>query len=127
MKSRKKIKILVKSMFKNSLSNGQVDSKKVQDIIREIISKKPANPVKILKSYKRLLSSALTKEEIVVESAEKITGSGQFEEKLLKQTGAKQVSYKTNPKIIFGAKITHGDWIWDATLQAKLERLTINN
>lgn len=120
----KKNKKIVKIMFKNSLTNGNVDEKKVTSTLKEISSKKPKALISILKNYKKLIELKITKEEIIIESASKVEKLSKIEKELLKKTGALKVKYKVNPKIVFGSRITYGDWIYDATLLGKLDKLT---
>ena len=47
-----------------------------------------------------------------------------MEKELLSKTKAKRIKYKINPKLIFGLRITHGDFVYDATLDSKLKQLT---
>lgn len=126
MTGKKELQI-AKSLFRKSLTDGSVNSKKVRTILKELSSQRVSRLVGILRAYRRLLSSALSQEEVVVESATKITNLNEFEKEIKVKTKAKRIVYKINPKIIIGAKITHGDWIYDSTLSAKLERLTMSN
>lgn len=124
MKSRKKQILIAKQMFKSSLSKGKVDTDKVRTILKRMLSQKPAGLLKILNIYKRLIEAAVSKELLILESAVEVANKKLLEKELLKKTGASKILYKTNPKITFGAKISHGDWIYDETLDAKLEQLT---
>ena len=124
----KNLEKIAKSLFKKSLnSDGFVDTKKVQVILNTIVSQKPPQLIKILKIYKKLIAAALSHEELVVETAEKLSNQKKFEQNLFDKTGAARISYRINPNIVLGARITHGDWVWDETLQAKLENLTKAN
>lgn len=124
MKTKKKTKI-AKIMFKNSLdSDGFVSAAKVKVQIGQFTKAKPQGLSQILKAYKRLIETSLRKEEVLVESAAKVTSLKKNEAELLAKTAARKVTYKINPKIILGARIMHGDWIWDETLDSKLNQLT---
>lgn len=126
MISRKKQIQVAKAMLKNSLKNNLVDSKSIREVLRKIISQKPPGLTQILKVYRRLIENAIKKEGILIETPQRLTNQKQLEQELIKKTGAKRVNFITNSKIIFGAKITSGDWIYDATLGTKLEQLTVN-
>ncbi len=122
MTSKKKIQKIAHDLFKKSLTAGYVNDVKVQKILRIASSEKNPEIIKVLRIYKNLIKRTLAQEEVLVETAFPIT---QKEEKtLLEKTHAKRVEYKINPGIILGAKITHGDWVYDATLDAKLKQLT---
>ena len=111
-------------MFRDSLTDGSTDPEKTRKVLRRVILEKPPGLLNILKIYKRLVETAVVKEQIILETAVALSNKKPLEKELLKKTGARNFLYKTSPKITFGAKITHGDWIYDATLDAKLEQLT---
>lgn len=126
MISKKQIKI-AKSLFKNSLdSQGIVSHAKVKVILAQLAKEKIVGTVAILKVYKRQVQNAIRHEEVTVESALDIKNNHLISN-LIKKTGAKRINFKIHPNITFGAKITSGDWVYDATLDAKLKRLTIND
>jgi len=120
----KKIKNLAKIMFKKSLKDGIVNSAGVSVVLKEIVSQKPHGLKNILKSYKHLIESKIAQEELIVETAQKTKEIEKMEKELLSETGARHIKYKINPKLIFGLRITHGDFVYDATLDSKLEQLT---
>lgn len=124
MKSRKKQLLAAKNMFKESLTDNNIDPAKVRQILKKIIAQRSTNLVNILKIYKRLIETKLTQEQVIVETAADLTNQKELARKLIAKTKAKKVLVRINPKIVFGVKIVHGDWIWDATLDAKLKQLT---
>ena len=113
--------LLVKSLDQN----GSISPQKVRQILAAIAKEKPLGTAGILKAYRRLVQSKLKKEEVEVETA-KVVESKNLQKMILRKTGAKRVIFRTNPNLTIGAKITHGDWVWDETLDAKLEQLTSN-
>jgi len=123
----KKIKDLAKIMFKKSLKDGIVNLTSVSAVLKEIISQKPPRLKNILKSYKHLIEAKIAREELIVETAQKTKEIERMEKELLSKTKAKRIKYKTNPKMIFGAKIIHGDFVYETTLDSKLKQLTGNN
>ncbi len=122
MNSRKKYQQLAKLMYKNSLDkNGTVKNSAVLNILETVVAKKPQSLTAILKIYKRLIEKALSWEEAVLESPVAITK--QTLTQVLSATGAKRIKIKINPSLVFGAKITHGDWIYNSTLDQILSNL----
>ncbi len=122
--TKKKQQKLAKLMFKESLNkNGFIDPQKVRQVLAKI-SLHQKDTIKILKIYKRLIAKTQAKEEIVIEAAGKIKLQKKTEKEIIAKTHAAKIIYRVNPKIVFGARLTHGDWIWDATLDAKLKQLT---
>lgn len=107
-------------MLRASLKNGQVDSKSVDKVLKEIISQKPSGLTKILKIYRNLITAQLAKEELIIEAAALPSLS---KSALLSKTGAKRIVVRINPAIVFGARIKNGDWIWEETLNSKLEQI----
>ena len=120
----KKIKGLAKIMYKKSLKDGIVNLASVSAVLKEIVSQKPHGLKNILKNYKHLIEAKIASEELIVETAQKTKDIEKMEKELLSKTGAKRIKYKINPKLIFGLKITHGDFVYDATLDSKLKQLT---
>lgn len=124
MRKKKQIAI-AKLMFKKSLNEkGFIDPQKLRQAVKETVIAKPAGFINLLKIYKRLIENALSKEEVMVTAASKIPNQKQFEKMILAKTGARKILYQINPKIVFGARVTHGDWTYEATLGAKLKQLT---
>lgn len=103
---------------------GFIQPDKIHLVLKELTRQKPAGFTNILKALRRQVAMAQAKEEVMVEAAQIPPNWKQLEKTLIERTAAKRVLYKPNPDIVFGAKITHGDWIWDETLDNKLEQLT---
>lgn len=123
MVGKKELKI-AKSLFRKSLTNGSVEAVKVRTILNAIAKQRPAHMIGILRNYKRLIEASLSGEEVIVETPAKISNISTFEREIKEKTSAKRIIYKVNPNIIVGAKITHGDWVFDSTLDNKLGQLT---
>lgn len=122
-KNKKTLDKIAKALFKKSQTNGNIDDKKVKLILSELTKIKPSGLSSILKTYKRLVVEKLSFEEIILETNDKISVQKSLVDELKKKTGAIRVKNITNPNIVFGLKITHGDWIWDETLGSKLKQL----
>ena len=128
MNSKKQQQKIAKFLFKKSLDQeGTINAKNVQKVLKEIVARKPPQLLHILKIYKKITETALAKEQIIIESAQKTANFKKLEAKLQERTGAKRIIFKINPSIVLGTKITHGDRIWDNTLEGKLKRLTIDD
>lgn len=126
MNTRQKTKI-AKDLYKKSLKNGLVDSKKVSTNLKTLTASKPQGLIGILKVYKRLIESKLDSETLTIESPASSSALKKYEKDLLGKTQAKRVVYKTNPDLVFGARISSGDWVWEDTLETKLKQLRVNN
>ncbi len=123
MNSRQKIKI-AKDLLKKSLSNGAVDTKKVTAVLKNLAASKPQGLIGILKVYKRLIETRIARETLIIESPAQTFNLKKFESELLNKTGAKKTIFITNPNLVFGAKITNGDWVWEDTLETKLKQVS---
>lgn len=124
---KKKHLKVARTMLNISLKNGLLDHQKARKILQTVATAKPQGLSSILKSFKRLVEAQLKTENLQIETATKISNQKNFEKKLLAITGAAKVTYKTNPEIVFGARVTNGDWIWEETLESKLKQLTNEN
>lgn len=122
--SKKFLNLFSRSLYKKSLNKGLVDEKKVKVILKQLEKQQVAKLSYILKTYKRLISQKLASEEIIIETNDKITFQKSFIDNIKKSTGAVRIINKTNPKIVFGAKVYNGDWIWDDTLDSKLKQIS---
>lgn len=125
MTSKKKIKKIAKTMFKFSFRDQYLDETKIRSAVSLIDKSKIQSASKILKLYKRLIQAQVAKEKVIIEAPAKI--SPKLEKVIILKSKAKKLEFKLNPEMAFGAKITHGDWIWDTSLESKLKRLTIND
>lgn len=114
-------------MLLKSKTNGQVDAKKVKTVLNEVVSASPQNLTAILRTYKKIVDRSLLQEEVTIELASPIKNEKKLESEIVAKTKAKRIRLKINPNIVFGSKITHGDWVWDNTLEAKLKQLTVTS
>ena len=124
MNSRQQLKI-AKDLYKKSLVTGSLNNQKISVILKNLVSQKPQGLIGILKAYKKLVESKLNSETLLVETPTPITGSKKTIEIFKKSTGAKNIKVLINPNLVFGAKITSGDWVWENTLLTKLKQLTM--
>lgn len=124
MKGSKKLTKIAKVMFKNSVSGGYLDTNKARRIIAEVSTQKPTGLAKILTTYKKYIERQIASEEIIIESAVPLPNKS-LEKELLSKTGARRIKYEINSQMVTGAKIKHGDWLYDESLSGKLANLTI--
>ncbi|OGD93623.1 hypothetical protein A2697_04170 [Candidatus Curtissbacteria bacterium RIFCSPHIGHO2_01_FULL_41_44] len=126
MKNKKRLLKIAKFCYKQSLTGGFVDYQKVRKTLKRLSLQKVVGLRAILRAYKRLIEVKLKKEEVTVEIVEKITNFAELETEIRQKTGVRKVTFRINPKITFGARITHGDWIWDSTLSSRLRQIAGN-
>ena len=122
MVKKDQIKI-AKLLFKNSFSGGFLSEKKIRENLTSLKRFKTVDLSSILKTYKKLIEKQQSKEEILIEAPAKLALTKKTVDSLLEKFGAKRIQVKENPNLILGARILHGDWVYDSTLDAKLEQL----
>lgn len=123
MKGHKKNIQTAKALCKCCYTNDKIDPVKIKTVLKHFEKTKSTNDSDILRTFKRLIETAISKENVIVEAAQEIPKQQEFEKMLLEKTGANKVLYRINPNLVFGLRIIHGDKIYDATLDAKLNQL----
>lgn len=118
---KRKVEQIAKIMYKNSFRDGKLDQTRISKILKQVSKSKMQGITKILKVYKRRIEAQVAKEKVVVESAMKL--DSKMEKQIMSKTDAIKLEYKINPLIIFGAKITIGDWEYDQSLDNKLKQV----
>lgn len=114
---------IAKMLLKNSFSAGALSEKKIRSNLASLKKFKIVDLSLILKTYKKLIEKQLSKDEILIESPTKLTLPKKTTDSLLRKLGAKRIRYSENPHLVLGARILHGDWVYDTTLDAKLESM----
>lgn len=123
---RTKDKKLIKTLYKYSLTNNEVDDSKVKTILNYLEEKKPVNLYGLLKGYKKALATHQRKSQAAVESAVELQTQAkeQIEMKLKKDYSSKlKFSYTVNQELLGGIKITVGDDLIDYSLTNKFDAL----
>ena len=125
MISRKRGQQIAKLLCKKCcMSEGYIQPDKIHLVLKELTRQKPAGYTNVLKALKRQVARVQDREKVTVEAAQIPSNWKEFEKGLIERTHAKRILFKQNPEMIFGVKITHGDWVWEETLNSKLEQLT---
>ncbi len=112
-----KTKQIAKQLFKLSVIDEKINEKRVNEIVSTLVTRKPLHYVQILQGYKNAIENFLTSQEIIIEVPKGFT----MKDTALKST--KRVVVKENPKIVYGVRIIDGDWVFDNTLEGKLENI----
>lgn len=123
MTNRRPIIKIARTMFKNSLTNGRLDEKKVQGIIKGMLFTKGRQTIEILKAYRRLVLNFIDEQTAKIQSPYKLS----WEERkalidLIEKIYQKELNFEfsENRKLLGGIKVRVGDSIWDASLEGKL-------
>jgi F0F1-type ATP synthase delta subunit len=125
MISKKKITKIARIMYKNSFTGEYLDESKISQILDRLSKYKMQGFIKILKFYKRLVEIQIAREQVIIETPFKL--DKRTEDVIIAKTSAKKINYQINPNLVFGAKIKHGDWVYDNTLDSKLDLIVQDN
>ena len=113
-------------MFRNSLTEGQLDEAKVRGQVSEMIAAKPRHYLGALQHYQRLLRLELQKHQAVIESAGPLPeeSARRISQELSAKYGRSLVtSFSVDPDLIGGMRIRIGSDVWDASIRNRLNRL----
>ena len=122
----KKALLLARQLFKLSLENGSVSPERVSGALAYLEKNRPANPVMVLKAYRRLIATELGRSQALVEHAGAIAGTV-----LESLTSALTAKYKrritatatANPALIAGLRVRVGDDLYEASVSGQLAAL----
>jgi F-type H+-transporting ATPase subunit delta len=118
--------LLARTLFKLSLDNGAVAPERVAGVLAYLEKTRPANPVLVLKAYRRLIATELARSEAVVEYAGSIAGT--VLQSLATALSAKYGRRVTatavpNPALIAGLRVRVGDDLYEASIAGQLADL----
>lgn len=123
MKGKSSVKKIAKKLYKLSISDGKLSEKSVRKIVTTVLRSTTRNKNILLKQYKRYIEMFVKTQELVVEIPKEFILSERVRQELLKKTKATSIKVLENPNLLFGTKVIHGDWVYDNTLSAKLEKI----
>lgn len=105
--------------------DGSFDEQGVRDIVRLLVETKPRGYLQILTRLLRLVEMAVEERTVRVESATPLADQGASVFASLEQRfgPASRTSYKENPALLGGLRISRGSNIWDGSLSERLNRL----
>jgi len=117
---------LARQLFKLSLENGVVAPERVSGVLEYLEKSRPANPVMVLRAYRRLIATELSRSEASVEHAGEIAGTV-----LQSLTDALTAKYRrpvtaiavANPALIAGLRVRIGDDLYEASISGQLAAL----
>lgn len=105
--------------------DGSLDEAGMREIITLLSTNKPRNYLGILTRLQQLIEISLEERAICIESATPLEGNGRLIFRELEQRFGPSSSrtYRENPALLGGLRITRGSNIWDGSLLGRLERL----
>lgn len=102
-------KTFLKEIIQASMTNGNLDEKKVMQIAKHLTRKE-------LKSYINALKNDAAKNSLNITTPKSLPSSVQTEIK--EKFARKDISFSTDPELLFGVKITDGDMVYDNSLKS---------
>jgi len=125
----KKAQELARLLFKLSLDSGAVSPERVDGALSYLEHHRPANPIMVLKAYRRLVARELARSEASVEYA------GSIADNVLQSlTAALTAKYgrpisataAANPGLIAGLRVRVADDLYEASIAGQLAALAEN-
>ena len=118
---------LARRLFAMSLADGAVSPERVAGVLEYVEKHQPANPVMVLKAYRRLVATELARGQAVVEHA------GSVGEPLLASIAAAMTrrygravtaAARPNAALLAGMRVRVGDDVYESSVAAQLSALS---
>lgn len=128
MRGSKQILQLARQLYSLSLVDGQLSADRVSGVLQYLEKHPPAQPLPVLKAYRRLVAAEFAKGQAVVEHA------GPVADSILKSIeGAMSQRYhrtvvavtKSRPDLLAGLRVRVGDDIYESSVAAQLASLSV--
>jgi len=126
MKLSKEARKLSKQLFRESFTNGALDSAKVGSVTDTVIRAKPRQYIGVLKEFARLIRLEAARRHATIESAADLEAAEKTAilNTIRAKYGADVTSeFKTVPALIGGLRIQVGSDVVDASVRSRLDRL----
>jgi F-type H+-transporting ATPase subunit delta len=123
----KKAQQFARQLFKLSLVDGAVSPERVAGVLAYVEKQKPANPVMVLRAYRRLIAAELAKGQAVVEHAGAIndaTLAGIAAALTKKYRRSVTAAAKANPALLAGLRVKVGDDVYESSVAGQLAALS---
>lgn len=124
----KQIETFAKKLFRKSLTEDQVDPKKVNGVIASLKELKPQGLLEIYQSYLNLIELKIEDSTAYIETPfppDKVWANETESEIRRKFPQVIQIRFLVNPQLIAGLKVKIADMVYENSFKAKLE--TIRN
>jgi F-type H+-transporting ATPase subunit delta len=123
----KKAQQFARQLFKLSLVDGAVSPDRVAGVLAYVEKQKPANPVTVLRAYRRLIATELAKGQALVEHAGAVndaTLAGIAAALTRKYRRPVTASAKANPALLAGLRVKVGDDVYESSVAGQLAALS---
>jgi F-type H+-transporting ATPase subunit delta len=117
---------LARQLFKLTVVDGTVSPERVTGVLEFVEKTRPANPVMVLRAYRRLVAAELGRGQAVVEHAGAVTKA------MLEQIAAAltqkyhrpvTATARANPALLGGLRVHIGDDVYESSLANQLATL----
>ena len=123
----KKAQQFARQLFKLSLVDGAVSPERVAGVLAYVEKQKPANPVTVLRAYRRLIATELAKGQALVEHAGAVndaTLAGIAAALTRKYRRPVTASANANPALLAGLRVKVGDDVYESSVAGQLAALS---
>lgn len=123
----KKAQQFARQLFKMSIVDGVVSPDRVGGVLAYIEKHKPANPLLVLRAYRRYIATEFAKSQAVVEHAGAVTDAtlAAITAAMTKKYNRPiQATAQSNPALIAGLRVHVGDDVYESSLTGQLAALS---
>lgn len=128
MRGSKQIQQLARQLFSLSLVDGVVSAERVAGVLEYLEKHPPAQPLPVLKAYRRLIAVEVAKGQAVVEHAGPVADAllasieGAMSQRYRRSVTA--VS-KPRPELLAGLRVRVGDDVYESSVASQLSSLSV--
>jgi F-type H+-transporting ATPase subunit delta len=123
----KKAQQFARQLFKLSVVDGVVSTDRVAGVLAYIEKQKPANPVMVLRAYRRLVAAELAKGQARIEHAGAIDAAttAAIAAAMARRYGRPvTATAQANPALLAGLRVKIGDDVYESSIAGQLAALS---
>lgn len=124
MKISKEARRHARELFKESLTDGRLDARKISEYSDRLVAEKPRGYVGILKEFTRLVRLELQRRHAVIESAVSLEPdeAQRLQADLRQRFGTDlTIEQLVNPALLGGLRVQVGSDVWDGSVSNRLQ------
>lgn len=129
MKITKENRRAAKKLFRECIVNGQLDEKRVRDVVTAVATSQPRGYFGILAELERLTRVDFQNRTVLIESATALQPNElqEIESKIRNRNkNVLSITHKVNPALLGGLRIRIGSDVWDGSVRTRLNKLQSN-
>jgi len=122
---RSKLETNIKKLVELSFTNGQINKKKVEEVIKTLKTLSVSNAIPALNLYLKGLKRELDKHRLVIETPVALTPAQitAIEEIVERSTPVFDTEVLIKPELLAGFKIKIGDEVYEDSIEDRLDQL----